>query len=89
MSKFRRSRQVPRSDDEAKTLDSELKVIEKMGALLRTLREKKGWSLEELAKHVPADANYLAAMENGAEPIPEKLIKHFSQIFEVPEDYFL
>ncbi len=93
MSKFMRSRHIPRDVEEPKILDEELDVfldnVEEAGHVLRTLRETRGWSLSDLGKRVGLGVDDISAMENGSQPIPQQFAKRFSEIFHTHIHNFL
>lgn len=92
MSKFMRSRQVPLDLDESKNINEELNDFfvdaKEAGLLLRELREKRGWTLNELCQKTGLGEDQLLGMENGFLPISENIAKRFSEIFHIPKHHF-
>ena len=59
------------------------------GKVARELREKKGFSLNDLAVRLKVKENVLVGVENQMKPLTEDLCKKYCEIFDVKkEDFF-
>lgn len=64
--------------------------MQRFGEKLRTLRKRRGMTLQELAEVLGhADHTFLSRVENGKKPPSIELILLLSQIFNVTTDQLL
>ncbi len=57
----------------------------RLGRVLRTLREEKGWTQNELAEKASVDRSYLTQLETGARQNPSlKVLKRLAKSLRVP-----
>jgi transcriptional regulator with XRE-family HTH domain len=54
--------------------------------LLRSLREERGQSLREVARHLSVDPGYLSRIERGTKPASSAMIERASVYYDVPEE---
>jgi transcriptional regulator with XRE-family HTH domain len=60
-----------------------------IGARIRNLREKKGWSQRELARRVNLNASVMNRIELGTRPVADHELVRFADVFEISSDYLL
>ncbi len=58
-----------------------------MGQNVRKMRQRRGWSQDELATRVGTDRRYVSAIENGR-GVGKNMLDRLCQVFEVDEDAF-
>lgn len=59
----------------------------KFGEKVRELRNKNGWSQEELAKKLGVNPRTIFTYENGTYPRYQSTYEKLAEIFDVPVDY--
>lgn len=79
--------------DESTAINEQMNTLREeqisIGKELQKMREKKGWSKEELGSKVGIDGEQVALFEKGEQPVPEVLAKDFGEIFENDFHIFL
>ncbi|MET1029781.1 helix-turn-helix domain-containing protein [Domibacillus tundrae] len=61
----------------------------RIGEKIKSLRNKKDWSLRELEKRTGIDYSVLSRIESGKRPVTDQEMNVFADLFEVTTDYLL
>lgn len=59
------------------------------GECLRTYRENRGWTQEQMGKHLDVPKNYISDMEHGRRAISKEKAKILSRLFHISAEHFL
>lgn len=58
-----------------------------IGSRIKRLRDQRGWSQRELAKHVDMNHSVLSRIESNKRPVTTEELNKFAEVFEVHTDY--
>ncbi|MFE4518073.1 Scr1 family TA system antitoxin-like transcriptional regulator [Kitasatospora sp. NPDC056783] len=70
-----------------KELDPDSSPSAKFGALVRELREARGWTQDHLAKLTGYSSVHVSAIETGRKPPTQRFARRLDEAFETPEKF--
>lgn len=91
--KYLKSMHVPLSLSKSALTNEELEEfreqLTQIGERVQSLREKRGWTKEELAKRAETTVAIINEIESGTHPLSEHLLHHLGRVFDVSWHEFL
>lgn len=64
-------------------------MISKIGARIKQLRERRGWSQKELGERVRMNHSVLSRIESNKRPLESEELRKFAEVFEVTTDLII